>query len=643
MKAITIQGSSPTIYSTTYSKFKGVDFSADAMLVDRSRSPYAVNLISDSAGMPEKRPGWRTLHTLEGRINGLWRCYMDDEEHLIVHAGNKIYRWWEDKDPELLYENVNDGKSTAFYLKSSLYILTGSEYLVYSKNSGEMDDGTPYEAVLFGEVQGYVPTVVINRLPTGGGDFLESYNIICDEWIEEFIGDGKSKEYKLTKRGEDESVDAVTKVEVWETDKWVTKTQGDDLTAEGVDYSVATETGKVTFKAAPADSTIPNVKITVSKAAKHKDKIFKSKIATVYNDAVVFVAGSERGADYRSGFGEPGYFPEDGYDQVGTNETDIMGYCKVGEYLGIVKESNKQDSTIYLRWHEYQTNSDGTEKTIYRKKQGVAGVGAVSRYAIGSLVDEPLFLSERGIYAVTSNAITFERTVQNRSEFLDHRLTREPNLENAVCCEWKGYFIVCVNDHCYLLDSKQQTAKSRNNSNFIYEGYYWDNIPARCFMTIGEELYFGTKDGRICVFNSDKESMSCYNDDGQAITAIWSTCADDDGHPTRLKTMVKKGCSVTLKPYSRSSVSVCVRTEMDAMEREVRFDTVDKNMFFDFEVVDFNRINFDTNDGPRDVMIKKKIKKYKRLQFVVKNDTVNEGFGVYQIAKNYIVLGLAKR
>ena len=144
MKAITIQGSSPTIYSTTYNKFSGVDFYSDPMMVDKKRSPYAVNLISDSADMPEKRPGWETLHPRDGKINGLWRCSMDDEEHLIVHAGNKIYRWWEDKAPELLYEHVNDEKSTAFYLNSSLYILTGSEYLVYSKTSGEFDDGTTY-------------------------------------------------------------------------------------------------------------------------------------------------------------------------------------------------------------------------------------------------------------------------------------------------------------------------------------------------------------------------------------------------------------------------------------------------------------------------------------------------------------------
>ena len=134
--------------------------------------------------------------------------------------------------------------------------------------------------------------------------------------------------------------------------------------------------------------------------------------------------------------------------------------------------------------------------------------------------------------------------------------------------------------------------------------------------------------------------MDRYNDDGQAITAVWSTQMDDDGQPQRLKTMLKKGCAVTLKPFTRSGVAVYVRTEKDAAEREIRSSTLD---IFDWEDIDFSRFSFDSNDSARDVMLRKKEKKYKRLQFFVKNTALNEGFGVYQITKHYKVLGLAKK
>lgn len=622
MNAVTLEGSSPTIYSTTYSQFKGVDFSTDPMLVDKSRSPYALNLISDSGGMPEKRTGWRTLHRLEGAVNGLWHCHVGDADHLIAHVGTNIYEWQDSGDPVLLKEGVYDGKSTAFFLLSKLYILTGAEYLQY--------DGTAIT-----DVEPYVPTIVVNRKPSGGGDFIEALNLIGKQWNEEFIGDGSTKTYQLSYTGLD---DTTVICKVYENAVWVDK-------VENTDFTVDRTLGKVTFNTAPANATVPNVKITPSKTREGSTaKITNSKAAVVYNDSVVFVCGAERGIDYRSGYGKPGYFPDTGYDRVGTDATDIMGYCKIGEYLGIIKESNSQDSTIFLRWHDQQTtyDSDGksTTETVYKKKQGVVGVGAVSRKAIGMLLDEPLFLSSQGIFALTSNAVTFERTVQNRSEYLDFNLTREEGLENAVCCEWQGYFVLAVNGHCYVLDSKQRTAKSRNNSNFVYEGYYWENIPAVTLLSVGGSLYFGTADGRICKMNTDIDGMARYNDDGEAITAVWSTQMDDDGQPQRLKTMLKKGCAVTLKPFTRSGVSVYVRTEKDAAEREIRSSTLD---IFDWEDIDFSRFSFNSNDSARDVMLRRKEKKYKRLQFFVKNAALNEGFGVYQITKQYKVLGLAKK
>jgi hypothetical protein len=200
--------------------------------------------------------------------------------------------------------------------------------------------------------------------------------------------------------------------------------------------------------------------------------------------------------------------------------------------------------------------------------------------------------------------------------------------------------MVAVNGHCYLLDSKQPATKSRNNSSFVYEGYYWENIPARCFLSIGGALYFGTEDGRVCKLNSDIVGVSQHNDDGEAIKAIWSTMSDDDGHSQRMKTMVKKGCAVTIKPMSRSSAKISVRTEKDPAEKMIRQGTMD---IFDWSDIAFDRLTFNSNDAPQDIMLKHKVKKYKRLQFFVMNDELNEGFGVFQITKSYMVLGLAKR
>ena len=58
--------------TTVYGTFSGVDFSVDASLVSKERSPYAPNLISDVGGMPEKRLGWRVLHQIEQPVHKMW-------------------------------------------------------------------------------------------------------------------------------------------------------------------------------------------------------------------------------------------------------------------------------------------------------------------------------------------------------------------------------------------------------------------------------------------------------------------------------------------------------------------------------------------------------------------------------------------
>ena len=50
---------------------------------------------------------------------------------------------------------------------------------------------------------------------------------------------------------------------------------------------------------------------------------------------------------------------------------------------------------------------------------------------------------------------------------------------------------------------------------FVYEGYYFENVPARMWLCersgTEENLYFGTEDGRICQVNSDIEGMDRYS------------------------------------------------------------------------------------------------------------------------------------
>ena len=611
--------------TTVYSRFKGVDFSVDASLVSKDRSPYAPNLIADVGGMPEKRLGWRTLHTLEQPINGIWYGEINGQKSFIAHGGTKIYKFTA-VNFEIIKENVNNAKSTAFFMRSSddtgkIYILTGGEFLEY--------DGTTVKNVAD---DGYIPTILISRNPTGGGTVYEAVNLISGKRTESFLGNDTDKVYQLSAN----KLDSVDKVEVLNSN-------GEKVTT--TEYTVDLTTGKITFTAThkPVVAGQDNVFITYTKTvAGYADRINKCTISDLYGlggSNRVFLSGNPdyKAYDWYSDIFKPNYFPDLNYSIVGTSDTAIMGYQRLGKYQMILKEDNQQDSTVFQRYGTL--NDDGS--VTFSVEQGVAGIGAISKRCFGMLADEPLFLSRQGIQAITSNNILAERTIRNRSFFVDSYLTKETNLQNAVACEWNGFYVLCINGAAYVLDGKNKSYKERSiaSYDYNYECYYWTNIPAVCLLSVAGELYFGTEDGRICKFNTDIETMSKYSDDGKAIVASWSTLNDDDDAPHLYKSMTKKGCLVTIKPYTRSSGTIYVCKDGNPRQF-LRSGTMD---ILDWDDIDFDRFTFNTNDSPQDIFFKKKVKKYKRLQIIVENDALNEGFGVLQIVKTFTVGNYAKK
>lgn len=630
--------------TAVYNKFRGVDFSTDPSLVDAYRSPYAVNIISDIAGMPEKRLGWRCIHDMGadagGGVNGLYYGDIGGEggKLMLAHIGTKLYEFSDSFISEIC-SGLADEKSCGFFMKdetvSKFYILSGGKYLCY--------DGNAVADVL---ADSYTPTVLISKNPDGtGGTVYEPVNLLSGKRCESFLGNSTDTLYRLAVK----EIASVDKVEV--------RNASGDFEELTTGFTANLTEGALTFDSpkAPVVAGQDNVKITYTKEVEgYQSRILNCTIAVKYGyggSNRVFLSGNPeyKAYDWYSDIHRPDYFPDTGFSVVGDDNTAIMGYQKVGKYLVIVKESNNQDSTVFQRWGGLNEKGE----IEFYIEQGVAGVGAIAKGCFSTLIDEPLFLTDRGVYAITTTNILAERTLRNRSFYVDSRLIKEKGLKDAVSCEWNGYYILCVNGHCYVLDSKNKSYRknrSYEGNDYVYEAYYWENIPAVSFLSVGGELFFGTGDGRICKFNTDKVKLDKFSDngfkngsdtgkDGEPIIAVWSTKNDDDGASYLYKSMQKKGCTVTIKPFYRSSAKVYVVKDGEG-EKFIKSGTMDILNFFD---IDFERFTFNTNDSPQDIYLKKKIKKYKRLQFIVKNDGICEGFGIYQIAKTYTVGNYAKK
>lgn len=609
--------------NTLYNNLGGVDFSRSPSLVDKSRSPNCVNMIADSGKNPVKRAGWETVYSLGVEVHNIWFCTINNKEIMLCHAGDRIYKL-EDTAVEIK-GGVANARGCGFFArdkeKDYFYILTSQEFLRF--------DGERIAAVCD---SAYIPLITITRTPTGGGESYENINLLTGKRKEGFIGN-TALIYQLSAK-EIVGVERIEKAQADGTKKEL---------VQGTEYTVDIALGKVSFVSAHPTATAgeDNIWITYEKDVEgYKDKILKCTIATQFGmggENRVFLSGNPkfRAYDYWSEVYAPSYFADLNYSIIGTPQTAVMGYLKLGESLAIIKKSNGQDTTMFLRGGSVNDKNE----VLFTVKSGISGIGAVSSGCFAMLNDDPLFLSEEGVFALTSNMIGSEKVVKNRSYNVDARLMSEKNLDKAVACTWNGFYVLSVNGHCYILDSRQVITARQGEMSARYECYYWENVFASCLATQGDSLWFGTENGRVRRFKTKTEDMTKYSDDGKAITAIWQTPYDDDDLPSRFKQLEKKGTLAVLSPYTYSSCKMIY--DIDGEEQRIAGEQA-----FDisswFEIIDFARFTFSGNDAVKQFYATKKERRYTRLQIILMNDVANEGFGVHSIIKSYTVKGYGK-
>lgn len=314
----------------------------------------------------------------------------------------------------------------------------------------------------------------------------------------------------------------------------------------------------------------------------------------------------------------PLYMPDTYFIEVGSNDTDVMGLVKIGDNLGVIKQSKTVDTSIFL---VYPTSFEN--ETTFATKPCVSGVGALGKYCFNVLGDETLFLSPDGVMAIEPYEDEQQR-VKDRSYYINKQLLSEHDLENAYSFVWRGFYLLAVNNHVYILDGNQRNSWGNTKTNLVYECYYFDNVPAKCFFTYGGQLWFSDFNGNLCRFK-EKNEYNAYYDEDEPVRAEWATIADDDGALQYFKNLGKKGTLVSLLPEEGTTARVYLKK-----------DEGDPMLITETPPLD------DDLTLPSSVYVRKKVKKYKRLQFIVEDDTGNP-FGIDRIVKSYTVGSYAKK
>lgn len=435
-----------------------------------------------------------------------------------------------------------------------------------------------------------------------------------------------------------------------EMDKMFYLLSGNKITISAWKYVGCVWSSNGVFHFAPKpyvlDGVTENLKVyfTAKEPSEYEKKIDKCHTSTVFGigkDDRIFVTGNEKYPNYiwYSEFENFGYMPDINYIVTGDGNTEVLGFTKVNEHLLVHKEGNNQDTTIFM----VSGSLDSSGKAIFTVTQGINGVGAISERGFTNFDDTPLFLSDKGIYSVESTNIISEKTVVNRSGYINPEFLKH-DLKNATMIAYDDMVLCSAGKYIYVLYPRKQSYLGKDTvyNAASFEALRW-SIPdteATIFATFAGGLYLGTKDGRILKWNNDVQDLSKYNDTTApgnspvAVKCYFVTKLDDDGSFMTLKTMIKRGCGIMLKPYAQSSVRIFTLTEKEH-ENQVKDIGFTGAAIMDFDEFWFDIVDFSTRSSGRIIPFNTKIKKYSALSFRVQNDKLSQGFGVIGIEKRY--------
>ena len=599
-------------FSAVVETFRGVDLNNSPSNVDKSRSPAAPNMIRDQVGKVRKRMGYTTKLTApEGAaIHGVHHL-MDET---LIHAGTKLYRLVKAADGTWSLTEIGamaNARSRGFVFDQKLYLLDGTAYRVY--------DGETLSAVADSAT---VPTVIISRRPNGGGQSYEGLNLLGKAWTESFLGTAEDKTYQLTAK--DLSDDPVTAKVLDKDGNWVAK-------VENTDFTVDRAKGTVTFTTAPGESPVvgqDNVQITASKVREgYLGTINQCTIAAVYGvggstDRVFLSGNSDKpGIDWYSNFEDPAFFPDTNYTKLVRDGGEVTGYAILGNTLAAFINGASDERNVVVRGGTLDEDGDA----LFRVSNTMIGQDAVAPDSFCRTDKEPLFLTDRGVFAITAEELTGEKYSQERSYYISSALRAAQGKKTASACIYGDFYALALGGTVYLLDLQQKTYE-RNSpySSFQYECYYWPGIPAAVLFLDGDALCFGTADGKLCRFGTNVDDVGGYNDDGAAIDAYWET-SDFDG---KIFFHVKTFTGLAVRLAAAVNTGVVVYAQVRGIWKQV-FSSGSKARYFDWNYIDFSKFTFSADRTPRTLFGKIKIKKADEVRFRLRNDVLNEPFGLY--------------
>ena len=609
--------------------FLGVDFTSSPDNVEITRSPDALNMVPSCPGKVRKSLGY----ALDYEPTQAYSDYGNLVAFKEYNNGRGVYRFTKEiivrnggtENAIVGYPHPNDIKS--FWNESwDNNVIVG-----YSTSAGG-------DVKLAGgaQVAGKTPLFTISRNPSGGGTPYEGLNMLSEKFTDSFLSDGTSKVYQLSFG----NVTGVTVQQLNSSGKWV---------ATSISFTVNETTGAVTFASAPPSSPVggeDNIRITATmKNYTKRLTIAKCRVSCIYGDdkqSRRLIVGSTNDAHMGNRFwfsasNDYTYIPEINYVSAGNESSNILGFGNVGNELVVFKDAKEQDTNIMF--FTVDSLSDDLKTEYFRGVASLQSDVLLSAESISYLNGELLYLSDKGINAITVANYSGEKISIKRSYYLDGKLNKENATyrANSTATIYKGMYVLHVNKHLYILDGNQPVYNSATNQFYdkqycaFYRELTNNSIGISC---VNDNLYIATKEGKRYKFYSNADDIYSYADDGRKISCHWST-------PDIVGTLFYKNKTlryIALKCDASLATSVKVWVMERGLWNLVKDDHVFGN-YFQFTKIIFSKFSFSTDKTQRICRTKVRVKKVDKFRLKFSNEELNESFGISSIGLEYVESG----
>lgn len=535
--------------------FLGVDLTNSESEVELNRSPDALNLIMNQGGNLEKRRGIKLLVSFPDPVIWIYTAKVKTSSNTIIdvllcQSNNRLKYFATDGAlirpfEQSSYTDITGLTSLSATVPVDLVPLDadGIYYLITSGGLAKPtllkldfvneETGTPsiidlsdttlanYDSLI------KTPITHIGRSPDGLTTTLfEQKNVLSKYQENTFLADGLSAAFVCS-----DTIDSAnTKVWVKVAGAWVLKT----VTTH---YTVNTSTKTITFTSGniPAIPTIDgedNVKVRFL-----NDKI---NLEVGYNSTVhgLYGFGGLRNYMFLSGYETttkslipmeywglrqlPLYLGE---NNTTTFPNKVIGYNNFGSYQTVHCDKLGIEPTIYLR----SNSLDAAGEVIFPLQAGVSGVSALSKKTFATLQDEPLWLSEYGVVALTSTAITEVTHAKDRGYYVNNDVLDQANTDKAVGFVFENKYYLFVGSNAYIADPRYKYAQKDSYSGSAqYEWFKWTFMNKlvgingqclfddHCYLAADNGIYFLKNDTDA---NYHQDEINNYYDDTDVAVA----------------------------------------------------------------------------------------------------------------------------